>query len=61
MSPMILIAGSVMWYFGIELLLAKLRARAAMPSRASFWLGLTQGLGAFALVLGAAVCFVLQK
>ncbi len=55
MNPLMLIAGVLLWYVCIEFALFSMRRGSAMPTRGSFWLGLTQSAVAFVLVVIAAV------
>jgi hypothetical protein len=61
MNPLILIAVAVLWFASVEFALYKLRRDSSMPTRASFWLGLAQSVGAFALVLCAAIVVFLHR
>lgn len=61
MNPGAFIVAAIIWYAGLEFLIAKTRATSGKPTAGSFWLGLAQSMGAFGLALTAAIVFFYRK
>lgn len=61
MNPLFLLAAALAWYVVCEFILSRLRARKNQPTTASFWMGLSQSIGTFGLVVVAAIVFFLGR
>jgi len=61
MKPLLLIVAGIAWYIASEILLWRIRRTDNVPSRLSFWLGILQSVGAFALIIGATAVYFLSR
>jgi hypothetical protein len=50
MNPLIYIAAAVVWYGICEWERSRIRSKSNLPSIATFWIGLMQRFGVFALI-----------
>ena len=60
MNPFPILALAVLWYAILEVVVGKLRQRGRLPNNVTFALGIGQSVGAFVLVIIAALRYFLH-
>jgi len=58
MNPLNYIAAAVVWYGICEWACSRICSKSNLPSKATFWIGLMQSFGVFALILIGAISFL---